>query len=299
MTVGSSGKSDTPILSYQLQQNALLPLLADTYCLNITLDYVKDRWANQSVDGSEHAEIVTMCCVIKPFCGWNLENLASVSRERTGGQGYLSVNRFGTFINLAHAAVTAEGDNAVLMQKVAKERLAVFKPSKLQEPAADLHSLEYLHYLLKKREEVLFTQLGTKMMKAGKNKLFDTWMYQSSDLVQHSARAYGERLVSERCSATSGNADASLNSILSQLHRLYVVNILHQNLGWYLTNELMSLETAKKVADVNNELCQIISPQALALTDAFGVTDDMISAPIALDWVTYNEYDNQGELMMG
>ena len=38
-------------------------------------------------------------------------------------QGYLSVNRFGTFLGLAHAAMTAEGDNSVLMQKVAKERL--------------------------------------------------------------------------------------------------------------------------------------------------------------------------------
>ena len=42
----------------------------------------------------------------------------SVCRERCGGQGYLSCNRFGTFIGLAHAAMTAEGDNSVLMQKV-------------------------------------------------------------------------------------------------------------------------------------------------------------------------------------
>ena len=121
LTVGDTGKSDTPILAYQLQQNALMPLLADTYCLNIALDYVKDRWANQAEDGSQHQEVVTICCVIKPFCGWNLENLASISRERTGGQGYLSVNRLGVFINLSHACITAEGDNSVLMQKVAKE----------------------------------------------------------------------------------------------------------------------------------------------------------------------------------
>ena len=99
----------------------------------------------QSSDGSEHAEIVTMCCVLKPIAAWNLEEVVSVGRERCGGQvigcdtfqdlqkchyinrlplqGYLSVNRFGTFLGLAHAAMTAEGDNSVLMQKVAKERL--------------------------------------------------------------------------------------------------------------------------------------------------------------------------------
>ena len=55
--------------------------------------------------------------------------------------------------------------------------------------------------------------------------------------------------------------------------------------------------------------------QALAICESFGITDTMLSAPIgntskavskkmifiryvsALDWVGYNSYDNQGELM--
>lgn len=37
------------------------------------------------------------------------------------GQGYLSANRLGHVIGFAHAGMTAEGDNRVLMQKVTKE----------------------------------------------------------------------------------------------------------------------------------------------------------------------------------
>lgn len=48
-------------------------------------------------------------------------------RERCGGQGFLAANTFGEAMAGAHAALTAEGDNRVLMIKVVKDMLTIFK----------------------------------------------------------------------------------------------------------------------------------------------------------------------------
>jgi acyl-CoA oxidase len=101
------------------------------------------------------------------MAAWHLNKTVTVSRERCGGQGYLSVNRFGEFFGSAHAGMTAEGDNSVLMQKVAKEHLSMFKPHQLQDiQSVNVEDAEHLVYLLMKRENVQYDTLKNKIGKA-------------------------------------------------------------------------------------------------------------------------------------
>ena len=82
LAVGKSGKSDTPIIEFNLFQvtplkkNALYPLLAKTVCYNLALNEIKDIYV-ASIDKEANQEIITLCCSIKPLITWNARNVVT------------------------------------------------------------------------------------------------------------------------------------------------------------------------------------------------------------------------------
>ena len=153
-------------------------------------------------------EVLMLCCIMKTLISWHNEETATTCRERCGGQGYLSANRLGESIWGAHAGLTAEGDNRVLMQKVAKELLAMADKKELMKDVAisylpgvarrvvdgvqssEIEDRDVQLKLLQTRERILLAELASRLQSAKKKgeSLYDTWMAQESDFIQGSRK---------------------------------------------------------------------------------------------------------------
>ena len=92
------------------------------------------------------------------------------------------------------------------------------------------------------------------------------------------------------------SADQSLRAALKRVHHLFVLDIIERELADYLLLGLVTPELGREVERAVGEACKEIAPDSLALVEAFGLTNELLTAPIATDWIGFNEKDTRGEV---
>ena len=86
---------------------------------------------------------------------------------------------------------------------------------------------------------------------------------------------------------------------LSLVYRLHCVNTIQNNLSDLILSGLITVEQGKAVREEFNNLCDAVSEIAPELVEAFGIPEELLSAPIARDWQEFNQIDNRGEVQPG
>jgi len=126
--------------------------------------------------------------------------------------------------------------------------------------------------------------------------IFDTWMMKESDNIQALATAYGENLAIREFTKILATCNEGLRPKLTELFQLYALDRIMGDGVFFLTNGFMSAEQSQKATNEIQRLCSELGKDALELTKGFGIPDHMHHAPIANNWVKYNEIENAGEL---
>ena len=153
--------------------------------------------------------------------------------------------------------------------------------------------------ILKARESHLLSALALSLhskKKQGK-RLFDAWMFEESDTIQALSQAYSDRVVYAASLKALKSCDNALKPMLEKLFLLSACDWISQDLGWLLTNKIISNKVGRALPIYVRSLCAELGPHALSLIDSFGIPEHMRHAPIAGDWAKYNETDNFGELL--
>ncbi len=306
---GPDGGSEIPILNYRMHQRRLIPFLANAYAYHFALQYLTKRYINRKE--IEMQEIEALAAGMKAMATWNTTKTLQECREACGGKGYLSENRIDALKNDTDVYTTFEGDNTVLMQLVAKSRLAEFRKryGKLtvsgmieyvydqaktavaeKNPIATrntsishlLDSQFHMQAFLYREQSVL--ESAAKRIK----KLIAEGLdgYDAFNVAQHQmiavAETYLERIVLEQFQLQiSKTKDQKCKAVLSKLCQLYALSKIEKNKGWFLEENYMEGAKTKAIRKAVNQLCWEIRQDAVPLVDSFAIPDSCLAAPIA------------------
>lgn len=307
---GPEGGSEVPILNYRMHQRRLFLYLAKAYAVHFGLQYVTQRFIHKKEE--EMQEIEALAAGMKAYSTWNTRDTLQECREACGGKGYLSENRIDALKNDTEIYTTFEGDNTVLMQLVAKNRLSEFRKE-----FGEMNTLGIINYVYDQAKTVLSqknpfatrntdeTHLLDKefhlnafhyrekqiLNSAAKRlkKLIDEGLdsYDAFNVVQHQmievAQAYLERVTLEQFYIEIEKIkDENCKTMLTELCQLYALSQLEKNKGWFLEDGYMEGVKTKAIRKMVNQLCWEIRPNAVALVDAFAIPESCLASPIII-----------------
>lgn len=306
---GPEGGSEVPILNYRMHQRRLLPHLAKTYAVHFALQYLTNRFLNRTE--SEMQEIEALAAGMKSYSTWSTRDILQECREACGGKGYLSENRIDALKNDTEIYTTFEGDNTVLMQLVAKNRLSEFRKS-----FGEMGSLGIINYVYENAKTAITEKNPIATRRTDEEHLLDNEFhlqafvhrektilasaarrikklvdggleaYDAFNVVQHQmievAEAYLERVVLEQFQAAIKEVEEQQSkAILTKLSQLYALSQIEKNKAWYLEDGYMEAVKTKAVRKIVNQLCWDIRPDAVALVNSFNIPESCLAAPIA------------------
>ncbi len=305
---GPENGQEVPILNYRTHQRRLLPLLANAYAGHFALRYLTQRFLHRTK--TDMKEVEALAAGLKAWSTWNTTSTLQECREALGGKGYLSENRIDRLKNDTDIYTTFEGDNTVLMQLVAKSRLAEFKKE-----FADINFFGMVNYIADKARINIGEKNPIAVRETSREHLLDdnfhvkAFRYREMRILKSAATrfkhyidegmdsfdafnqtqyhmlkvgfAYIERVILEQfVEGIQQVEDEASRAVLTKVCQLFALSQIEQHKGWYLENGYMDGVKTKAIRRAVNQLCWELRQEASGLVKAFGIPEKLLPALI-------------------
>jgi acyl-CoA oxidase len=296
--------ADVSVLEYKNHQRDVFTALAYAYASRLMVSQVMARCVFDSAAlvssspvlpgggerqpapcGLDHDTTFRISGATKVHVSYAMERFARLCRERCGAAGLLEENRLSTYAAQAQGLITAEGDNQIVLIKIARQMLLGHGYTRLAKPShargLALRDPRRLIALLRSRERTLHRELKLAMAAAFTGRdLFGLWN-ENVNLAIEMATAHASRLVTEAFweRAQQLHPESPVRDLLS----LYGLQELAPHLGYLLAEGLITREEVRLHGKELDRLCEKLQPRALQLAQALDIPNELLRAPIASD----------------
>jgi len=299
------------ILDYISHQTRLFPALAHSYALHFAVADLIERFKHRTDDSTR--EVETLAAGLKAMASWHAIDAIQQARECCGGLGFLSANQIANLRRDIDVFATFEGDNIVLLNLLAKNRLAGYAKNfeqslvvtVMQELStyartelietnpvmarktdeAHLRAAEFHLGLLELRAHNLLVTAARRMRKR-----IDQGMepFAAFSQIQDHMLAYAQAEMDRHVAACFDDAIAGMDAglaraALERLRQLAAIDSIYQSSAWYLYNGYYHPTKHRALRKLRLKLMAEIRPDALAYTAAFAIPDRCLTAPIAYE----------------
>jgi acyl-CoA oxidase len=280
-----------------------------------------DAFSGDGVPDKQQRELESLAAGMKATASWHATETIQTCRECCGGAGYMSVNRFAALKADTDIFTTFEGDNNVLLMLVARGLLTGFRDHfeeldplgtvtfvasqaaetvierlsarKLMQVIADavpsrddtgpLRDREYQLDLFHWREGHITASVAQRFRR-GLGEGYDP--FEVFRAVQNhaadAARAHMARVTLDAFAAAIDGCEESARPPLELLCDLYALHEIERERGFFQEHGRLTGPRCKAITREVNALCNEVRGFAGELVDAFGISDELLRAPIGL-----------------
>ena len=161
-----------------------------------------------------------------------------------------------------------------------------------------LYCLKTLSTLFLMLEKFKLDRLINKMttLKGNGKSNYDILMFETSDEIQELALAHGEKLAILSCVQSLQKLTKS-KDIVKNYFLLFAWEVILRELGLFVLEGWICPNLAKELKNLYNDLIKVAAKDINAIIESLNIPVHAMKVPIAKDYIKYNSYKNEGEVL--